>query len=187
MSALVALRSAIVTDFEAAIPDAKAVEPYGGKLNLAEINRLTTRAPAILVAMVTGGSSDERPANQWQVEMLISAFVIAEDKRGTDRDAVALSIAEQVIARVAAWPWRGTAQSRQPTDVKFESLYSGKLDRSGVALLAVTWKQSLPIGTDRFEAERIAAELPDHTDPNGLTVTGSSYGATDPEGGFQDA
>jgi hypothetical protein len=45
----------------------------------------------------------------------------------------------------------------------------------------------LPIGTDRFEAERIAAELPDHTDPNGLTVTGSSYGATDPEGGFQDA
>jgi hypothetical protein len=137
--------------------------------------------------MVTGGSSGERANNQLQVELVLAAFILTEDKRGTDRDAVALAIAEQVIARVAAWPWRGTAQSRQPTDVKFESLYSGKLDRSGVALLAVTWKQSLPIGTDRFEAERVAAELPDHADPDGLTVSGAAYGVEDPDGGFQDA
>lgn len=183
MSAFIALRSAIVADLEASITDAKAVEPYGGKLNLGEINRVTTRAPAILVALVNGGSSDERANNELQVEMLISAFVIAEDKHGRDRDEVALSIAEHVLARVAEWAWRGTARSTAPADAKFESLYTGDLDRHGVALLAVTWKQSLPIGTDRFEAERVAAELPDHADPDGLTVSGAAFGASDPEDG----
>ncbi|MEM1284948.1 MAG: hypothetical protein AAGH43_06140 [Pseudomonadota bacterium] len=181
MSALVALRSAIVADLRASVSDARTVEAYGGKLNLGEINRVTTRAPAILIAIVNGAGSEPLANNQLRVEMLLSAFVIAEDKRGQDRDVMALSIAEQVIARVALWSWTGIAKARQPEDVKFESLYSGDIDRRGVALLAVAWKQSLPIGIDRFTAERDALDWPEHLDPDGLTIAGSTHGAPDPE------
>lgn len=183
MSALVALRSAIVADLEASIQDAHEVKPYGGRLNLGEIKRLTTRPKTILVAIVNGGGSDPLPDNQLRVEMLLTAFILAEDERGADRDMVALSLAEQVIARVALWPWAGIAKARRPEDVKFESLYSGDIDRRGVALLAVTWKQSLPIGIDRFTAERARLGWPDRLDPDGLSVAGAVYGAPDTETG----
>lgn len=181
MSALVTLRSEIVAKLEAAIEDANTVEPYGGRLNLGEIKRITARPPAVLVALINGNSSKEEAADPIRVDMLISAFIIAEDKPGVNRDAVALSIAEQVVAQVAAWPWRGKAQASAPNELKLESLYSGELDRTGVALLAVTWKQTVPIGIDRFEAERIAAELPAFADPEGLTIAGAADGVADPE------
>lgn len=181
MSALVTLRSAIVADLEASIEDANTVQAYGGRLNLSEIKRITMRPPAVLVAMVNGSSSTQEAADPIRLDMLITAFVIAEDERGRDRDVVGLSIAEQVMTRVAAWQWRGTAQAGAPSEAKLESVYSGEIDRNGLALLAVTWKQGVPIGTDRFEAERLTAELPDFADPDGLTVTGNADGVPDPE------
>lgn len=181
MSALVTLRSAIIADLEASITDANTVEAYGGRLNLGEIKRITKRPPAILLALVNGNSSAQEAADPIRVDMLISAFVIAEDERGRDRDVVALSIAEQVITRAAKWQWRGTVQASAPSDLKLESLYSGELDRKGVALLAVAWKQTVPIGTDRFEAERLAADLPDFADPDGLAIAGAADGIADPE------
>ena len=180
MSALVDLRTAIVLALETEVTGATEVESYGGRLNLDEVNRVTKRTPAVLVAVVNGGSADGRANGQLELKAQIAAFVLTEDARGNDRDAAALSVAEEVIISVAGWSWKGAGKAKMPKDVKLESLYSGKLDRRGVALLAVSWTQIVPIGRDRFEVEREG--LPDHLNPDGLTIMGALDGAPIPPG-----
>ena len=183
MSSLVALRQAVITDVKAAVTDAKTVEPYGGALNLEEVGRMSKRSPAVFIAVVAGGGSLTAPGGEIRLIAKFAAFVLVADGREMERDALALSVTEQVLACVGAWRWKGTASASQPDKITLQSLFSGKLARNGITLMGASWEQTLPIGEDRFRAEHAALEWPDHLDPDGLSVAGAAHGVADPESG----
>jgi phage gp37-like protein len=163
-----AAREAIVAAVDAALPELRTCQSHGGRFDRGELQRLSRRAPAVLVAVLgipglDDGAGAGRAAVRW------GAYVLTRDTPAVRRDVAVLDYAEALMRLVRGNRWAlGSAQ--RPRRIGADNLYSGELDKHGIALWAVTWEQEIAF------APRDLADLADWT----------LYSATHQVGGADD-
>lgn len=135
---LVGLRDAIVASIRVNVAAFRVVQPHGGRFNAAELKRIATQAPAALVAMLGGPLEREGGQAVGAVQMFV--FVVTGGTSTTKRDEDALLLAEAVAGLMSENKW-AYADAQAPSRARLDNLYSGEIDRLGVALWAISWTQ----------------------------------------------
>jgi len=144
------VRQAIVAALARALGPSVTVEAHGGRFDRAELARYSKRAPAVLVAAMGMPRVEERPRARPAVQF--AAFVMCRDAPGAPRDTQALTLTEALVRLVPGNTWeQGNAQ--RPEQVSAENLYSGEIDRLGIAMWAVSWRQVINLSTLRDASE----------------------------------
>lgn len=143
MSLLDVRDAAVKALYIALKPRTVAVTAHGGQLTTEELKRISTNAPAVLVAclgvpniMLEGGvvTAD----SQW------GAFVVTEDRSRVKRDSRGLLIMESVGITIPNNWWSGTAAST-PKNITGRNLYSTALDKLGISLWVLNWSQKVDL------------------------------------------
>lgn len=147
-------RDAIVSAIKTALPDLYTCEAHGGRFDLNELNRWSKQAPAVLVAAVSVPSIEDGPTRIAEVRWV--AYLVTRDTAQSTRDVAALDYSEALMRLVRKNTWQ-LDETHNPTRVAAENLYSGQLDRHGIALWAVSWQQGISLRTTDI------AELADFT------------------------
>lgn len=156
---LVALQTAIISAIDSGVSTFRTVEDHGGRYDLDEVKRIATKQPACLVS-VLGGPVERMAGSTARCMADIVAAVVTMGSSQTGRDAAAAALAEAVavLAIENAWEYE---DAKAPERIFIDNLYSGALDRLGVALWFVRWKQLTVLGS--FDAS-------DYDDFNRLNV-----------------
>lgn len=139
---LLAVRTAIVTSLQDALPAGVSVESHRGRFDsAAEIKRFATKAPAVLVACVRS-KLDDACEGMPILHASWAVFVITRDKPSLPRDEGALALVEAIALSVSGNTW-ALDDTSAPTAIDSRNLYSGAVDNLGVALWAVTFEQTV--------------------------------------------
>lgn len=135
-------RDAIVTAIDAGIPELYRCEAHGGRFDLGELQRWSKQAPAVLVAAVSVPDLADGPTRIATVRWV--AYLITKDTPQATRDVAALDYAESLLRLVRNNEW-GLDNTQKPQRLAAENLYSGTIDRHGIALWAVSWTQGVSL------------------------------------------
>jgi len=149
------LRDAVVTDLRRILPQLRTCETHGGRFDAAELRRLAPRTPA---ALVTTLALDDlrREHGEYKSEVTFAVFVLTTDRPGLPRDEAALAVVDALARTIPDNRWSMAESETVPDRLRAENLYSGGLDKSGVALWAVSWRQRMVLGQE-LSAEDVAA------------------------------
>lgn len=138
---IVAQRAAIAAAVEAGVTAFESVATFGGEFSVADILRYAVKSPAARVGCV-GFSDGVYEAGTKAI--IIQWIIVIVTRDGTvKRDAQALTLTEAVTGLVLGNNWG--LQTGRPTDVRGRNLYSGEIDKKGLAIWAVTWVQRLEV------------------------------------------
>lgn len=140
------LLDAIADDIRVWLPALKTCRVHGGRWAAGEIKRWAVAAPAVAVAAL-GVERVERSGiiSRPDADLSIAVYCLARDAPGLGRDAAVRAIAEAILGRVPAARW-GAADDvlRGPAArLRAGNLYDAGLDQAGVAMWAVTWRQTV--------------------------------------------
>lgn len=135
---LTGLRTSIIDSIAANISAFQTVQSHGGKFNSLELKRLALKSPAALVA-VLGGPLD-REGTQAVGGVRLAVFIVTRGTSEDQRDSAALILVEAVAGLVSENKW-AYADAKAPESMRIDNLYSGVIDRQGVALWSVSWVQ----------------------------------------------
>ncbi len=162
------LREAIVKAINDTINDAsnpeatiRTAKTHPGRFNLEELKRMqASKAPNVLLAILNAPSIEPGDNEQAEIAVSLAAFIVTTDRPGLPKDIAALNLVESIGAIVPNNRWGQTGRRLStPQNIRAENLYSGDLDKSGVAVWAITWTQSLYIGADAFDDPILIQEL----------------------------
>jgi phage gp37-like protein len=138
---IVDVRDDIVDAIQTALPSLVWVEATGGGFSEAELRRKALQAPGVLVAC-EGASDGRNEGGDIAVTWAWSAYVFTRSTSSSSRDAQALVFCEALAGAIAENRW-GRSDTHKPQRIRARNLYSGELDRQGVAIWAVTWDQAV--------------------------------------------
>lgn len=149
---IVALLKAIQTDFKAQFTGLKACELHGGRFDLAELKRIAGRAPAIYISVLGNPGLDDPGTGERDVTLTLAAFVVTTDRRGLPRFEAAIDLVERLLVHIPdnRWGCDGTFGAQQ---LGARNFYNGAIDKHGVALWGVIWKQSIRLGESVWAAK----------------------------------
>lgn len=144
---LLTLRQAIVDDLTANLPALKTCEGHGGRFDANEVKRVAAKAPALFVACLGVSDTDEAPDGiagtvQW------GAFVVARDTGASGRDEGGLAILQALLLHLPGNRWGLDQAEGRPQAIRAQNLYSATVDKMGVAMWAVSWRQRMVIGAE---------------------------------------
>lgn len=141
------LRQAVIDQIKQDIPKLRAVDAHPGRFNLEELKRIATKLPAIRVALMSSPQLKQVETGEKEAVVRMAAFVITGDRRGLPKDDAALALVEALLVLVPGqrWSMKGVLDA---ANVKADNLFSGKVDRQGVAMWAITWEQPIRLGED---------------------------------------
>lgn len=141
---LTALRQAIVDRLALELPMLRTCRAHQGRFDVDEIKRIYTAMPAVLVVLlgaqpVTVEGHVVTPQLRW------GAFVVTGAGAGpAGRDDQALTIIDALMRIVPVERW-GSSDCKRPTDLRFENLYTGEVDRQAMSLWLVSWNQRVDL------------------------------------------
>lgn len=142
---LLTIRQAIVDAIAAALPGVH-VESHGGRFDsVEEIKRHAGRGRAVLVA-ITGLKNLEAGGDGISADLVVAAFVVTGDRPNAPRDAAALALIQSVAALVPGNRWGLEDAEGAPQPPEADNLYAASLDKVGVALWGLAWKQRFSLG-----------------------------------------
>lgn len=138
-----ALREALVQGLEALLGADATVGVIGGRLDAAEMRRMSISAPAVYLAILDAGALEIAGRNQWTVPVSWAAYVVTRDGPTMGRDEAAIALATKLLKGIAAKNWGNSALFKEvlPGSVRALNLYSGVVDSAATALWAVLWRQ----------------------------------------------
>lgn len=120
------------------------VASHPGRFTEAELSRLLTGRKAIRVAIENTQSVSVNGQGIQEANLLMAAFVICSDTKEQPRHQSALLLTEAVMEQL---PFNrfGTSYLKpvKPSSISAENLYSGEIDRKGIALWGISWEQTL--------------------------------------------
>lgn len=145
------VRQAIVASLRESLGQHVTVESHGGRFDRQELARYSKRAPAVLVAAMSIPEMLDTPRPgragvQW------AAFIVTRDAPGATRDTQALTLAESLVRQIPGNTW-GVDSTQRPDRINAENLYSGEIDRLGIAMWAVSWRQQVRLSPLKNIAE----------------------------------
>lgn len=134
------------------LPKLKGCERHGGRFDVAELQRLSAKVPAVYLSAMAAPMNDSKGNGQRRIGLQLTAFVVAGDQRGLKRNDAAMNIAETLLTLIPDNQW-GMNGVGIPSRITAQNLYSGQLDKKKIALWGVSWRQQITIGTDVFLTE----------------------------------
>lgn len=140
------LLAALTDGLSAKLPALRACEAHPGPVTREEIARLSKRTPAVLAACVGAAGVSEAGDGRPDADLRLAAFVLAGDRGGLPRDRAALAAVEGILEWLPRFHPGSGLISGFPQQIRAENLFSGSLDRTGVALWAVSWRQTVRLG-----------------------------------------
>lgn len=146
---MIAFRDAVVADLKTNVTGLKTCETHAGRFDLGELKRIALKSPAVLVSILGFGNAKD-VGGELLTPLQMSAFVVTRDQPSIARDSSVLAIVKAVSIRISENDWGLNAQ--RPQAIKGQNLYSGKIDKKGVALWAITWRQEVNLGNELDEA-----------------------------------
>ena len=137
--------------------DLKACEVHDGRFDLGELKRISTRTPAVYVACLGTPRMEDPGTEQTDAVKQLAIYVVTKNAPGLSRGEAARNLVEALETYLprARWGLRGIGAAE---NVRSENLYGGAIDRQGIALWAVSWRQALRLGESVFDEE--ACPLP---------------------------
>lgn len=144
------LLEAVRAELAGLFPDLKACQVHDGKFNQAELKRIATKTPALLVALLGVTKVTDPGTEQSDAELQLAAFVVTRSSPGLDRGPAARALMEALLIHVPRTRWGLTGVS-SGRDVRAQNFYAGEIDRQGVALWAVSWRQPVRLGDSIFD------------------------------------
>ncbi len=134
-------RDAIVEALSGLLPSSVTVSGIPGRFDLAELERYAVKAPAVLVAVLSGTGVDDRGDVSPKLE--VAGYVLTKNGRGGVAAATGLKLVSVLLHVI-----RGrqlSPESQTATGLAFRNLHSTGLGEEGVWLAAVTWSQVSPL------------------------------------------
>lgn len=144
------LLMSICSQIKTWLPDLKTCEPHGGRFDKNEIKRVSGRAPAVYVAVLATGRPEPVGTGEQDVPVTFAAYAVAIDKPKLSKAVAALNITELLVTRIYAQQWGRPEHVFGAGPASSRNLYSGVIATKGVALWAVTWRQTVRVGDDVF-------------------------------------
>lgn len=142
---LTTIRKAVADAVLAGVPGLKTCEPHGGRFDASELRRLAVGGPAVFVA-VLGVQDLVFEHGEAKGEVQFAAFAVAGDKAGLPRDKAVMAMADALALLVPDNRWGLDESESVPMRVRAENLFSVTVDKAGVALWAVSWRQRMALG-----------------------------------------
>lgn len=143
---LLDLRDAIVDQVKATFPELRECSGHAGRFDLEELKRFLLSAPAVRVAVVSVRNIEGTGTGQARGDADMAAFIVTRDTSKLPKEDAAMAMADSLAPLVVENDW-GLAGAGAARDVKAQNLYSAAIDRTGVALWAVSWSQQVELGT----------------------------------------
>ena len=123
------------------VDEAKDVESHPGRFTQDELKRLLTKKRAVRVAIEQSPSLTVTGQGFRDVTLIMAAYVICSDAKESDRHKSALSLVETILQELPFC--RFGTDNLMPVNagtVTAENLYSGEIDRKGIAMWGVSWE-----------------------------------------------
>lgn len=151
-SALVLYRKAVeqgFRDFLSDGPDAVIqVDTHIGDFAAEELRRYCRSAPAVILAPL-GFPQVLRAGGVAIAEIMYAAYVITKYRSSAVRNDMAMQIVECIYRELPfKSSWSEEICSKTPTDIEGVNLYNGTIDKMGLSLWAVKWKQMIHLTFD---------------------------------------
>lgn len=138
--------SALTAGVSAKLPDLRTCEAFRGPVTSAEITRLSTRMPAVLVVCLGVAAAAETGDRRVDAALRLSAFVVTGDRVGLPKEQAALAVVEGLLEYLPGFRPGAGLPAGAPEGLGAENLFSEPLDGNGVALWSVSWRQALRLG-----------------------------------------
>lgn len=135
---LIELRTAIITDLQTRLGAGVKVAGHGGRFGADELQRYGAVAPAALVSIL-GLADLQAQGSTIDATVACAVLIVTADRPGLARDLGALAI---VTTLAPALPGNDFGLDISgATGVRADNLYSATVDKLGVALWALSWRQ----------------------------------------------
>ena len=148
---------AVAAEIKVWIPDLRTCDVHDGRFDLAELKRRTLQTPAVLVSCLGTVSVTDQGDESLNALRHWAAFILTGTLPGLTRgdgarnlvDALEILILRGVLrtdeitgeqSLSNRWGLKGVGPAEQ---VRSQNLYGGTIDKQGVALWIVSWRQSL--------------------------------------------
>ena len=117
---------------------------HPGRFTETELSRLLTARKAVRVSIENTQSVSVTGQGIQEANLLMAAFVICSDSKNEPRHESALLLTEAIIEQLPFSRF-GTDYLKpvKPSSISAENLYSGEIDRKGIALWGISWEQTL--------------------------------------------
>lgn len=166
------VRDAVI-DHLAAAGFGDAVEPHPGRLSLPDLTTFVVRGRAAVRVALLGVPTVTLGAVGPEYTLALAAYVMCLDRQGLPRDAAAMNLAFAVAGHVTGNTW-GRDDLDSPEQIRADNLYAGTVDKRGVAVWAVVWRQvwtPYPITADSLDdLLRVVTDFDINTDTDGEPV-----------------
>ena len=120
----------------------KDVASHPGRFSEDELSRLLTGKKAVRVAIENTQSVSVDGQGIHEAKLLMAAYVICSDTHDAPRHKSALAITEAIVELL---PFNrfglNNLKPVTPASISAENLYSGEIDRKGIALWGISWEQ----------------------------------------------
>lgn len=133
-----------------AVQDVVSVDYYGGEFSSDEVSVSGFRAPAILIAGLgwTRPRGSERMAGKGTRVCHMAAFVVTNLNSRSERMLEAQRLAEMLDLALVTWSPDNAADAAVEVaspedDIRCENVYNKKLDKVGLAVWLVAWRQCI--------------------------------------------
>lgn len=148
MTTLATLLEPIVAGL-GSLPDVKSCEAFGGRFDIAALARFGAAAPAIRVAVLGVDKISWIDTGELDGTVEIGAFIVTRDERNKPRDLAVLAHVHNVLVKVHAERW-GLPLVQAGRPARAENLYSGAVQKAGLALWGVRWTMKLRMGANAY-------------------------------------
>jgi hypothetical protein len=143
VSVYVQIRAEIAKRLRLSVPKAIQVVEHGGPITLEELKRVATRAPALVVACL-GVPSITREGMQVTTDAAYAVFCVAAKSPSETQGDIALALVSLASLDIPGQRWNQAA-SGVPQQIAATNLYSSALDKVGLALWAIRWRQKVDL------------------------------------------
>lgn len=135
----------IAAAIHVATPDLRECTWHPGRFDLAELSDLSTRAPAVRVALLSVGAGVLQGGSAWHHPLRMGAFVITDARSTEHQDIAAVAIVQRLLQLIPGNRWNeGFAD--QAEDVAAQNLFAGRASRNArIGLWGVSWTQRVAL------------------------------------------
>lgn len=137
----------IAAAIRAALPALKSCEAHGGRFDAQELMRVAAKAPALFVA-ITRVNNLRLEYGERKAELMFAGFIVTKDTPGADRAQMALTILQALAGIIPDNRWNIDGAESLPTNIEAQNLFSAALDKKGVAMWAISWRQTFAIAQE---------------------------------------
>ena len=145
-------RNAIAAYIRSMMPNLGECRPHPGRFDLEELKRVSAKTPAVYVACLGVSGATDAGGDDAMVDagLAMAIYVVTTDRQGLPRDVAVLNIVEALSLALVGNRF-GVADVGVPSEIKGQNLYAGNVDRIGVAMWGLSWKQSVRLKAESSE------------------------------------